>query len=518
MLPRGTILRISKLVGSSSLVMASALAAAVFSGGGASADTLGRQPMTGGMTWYNDSGNRTALAYPGAAGSAAVSPGHAQPRAHIHLTPTRPRRMGAASAIPGPLIDNGGPVQSAPRVYVDFWGWTSDPSGEQGYLTRFLSSVGGNSWLATVSQYGGGWSGDLLAGTWSDNSAIPASPSDAQIQQEAVAAANHFGTGTSVNVQIIVATPTGHSTPGFGSSFCAYHGTVGADPNVTFTDLPYLTDVGASCGEDSVNGSSGTLDGVSIVEGHELAETITDPLLNAWLDASGYEIGDKCAWTGLANITTSSGSFAVQPLWSNADNGCVLAATGGGLAVATNRDGRLEAFGTAAGGVVYHAWQWSAGGSWSGWSQLASTSGFTSVAVATNSDGRLEVFGTGAGGVVYHAWQWSAGGSWSGWSQLASDSGFTSLAVATNSDGRLEVFGTGAGGVVYHAWQWSAGGSWSGWSQLASNSGFISLAAATNSDGRLEVFAATGGATVDNDWQVTAGGSWHGWSQLSGSL
>lgn len=238
----------------------------------------------------------------------------------------RPRPRGAATSLgSGNLINHGGPVQSAPRVYVDFWDWTSDPSGEQAYLDRFLSSVGNTSWLATVNQYGGGSTGNLLAGTWSDPTPIPASPSDAQIQAEAVAAANHFGTGNSVNVQIVVATPTGHSTPGFGTQWCAYHGAVGADPNITYTDLPYMTDAGASCGEDSVNGSNGLLDGVSIVEGHELAETITDPLINAWYDSSGYEIGDKCAWIDLANITTQSGAFAVQPLWSNAISNCALA-------------------------------------------------------------------------------------------------------------------------------------------------------------------------------------------------
>ena len=119
----------------------------------------------------------------------------------------------------------------------------------------------------------------------------------------------------------MVATPTGHSTSGFGTSFCAYHGDVTEDPNITYTNLPYMTDAGGSCGEDSVNGSNGTLDGVSIVEGHELAETITDPLLNGWFNASG-EIGDLCAWTDLANLTTTTGTFPVQPLWSNAANGC----------------------------------------------------------------------------------------------------------------------------------------------------------------------------------------------------
>ena len=248
----------------------------------------------------------------------------AQPAAH--LLKTRPANV-APSVIPGPLINHGGPVENAPKVYVVYWGWGSDPSGEQAYLNRFLSSVGGTSWLSTVNQYGGGSQAGMLGGTWSDSHAVPSAPSDAQIQAEASAAATHFGTGTSANVEIVVATPSGHSTPGFGSRWCAYHGKVGARPNVTYTDLPYITDAGTNCGRGSVNGGAGLLDGVSIVEGHELAETITDPLLNAWIDAGGNEIGDKCAWYQLGNVTLNGNRFAMQPLWSNAANGCVMGAS-----------------------------------------------------------------------------------------------------------------------------------------------------------------------------------------------
>lgn len=253
----------------------------------------------------------------------------ATPRQVHNIAPVRsivprPRHGAAPASGSGNLINHGGPVENAPRVFVVFWGWTSDPSGEQPYLTRFLSSIGGTSWLSTVSQYGGGWTGNLLAGTWSDSASVPSHPSDSAIQSEAAKAAGHFGAGTSFNVEIVVATPHGHSTRGFGTQFCAYHGAVSSDPNVTYTDLPYMTDAGTSCGEDSVNGSSGLLDGVSIVEGHEMAETITDPLLNAWFDSSGFEIGDKCAWINLADITTSGGTFAMQPLWSNSAGGCVM--------------------------------------------------------------------------------------------------------------------------------------------------------------------------------------------------
>ncbi len=226
-----------------------------------------------------------------------------------------------ASSIGG-LTNHGGPVESGPRVYIDFWGWASDPFGEQPYLTGFLGSIGGTRWLSAITQYGGG-SNVNLAGTWSDPAAIPTSPSDAQIQAEAANAATHFGAGNSVNVQIIVATPTGHSTSGFGTQWCSYHGAVAADPDITYTNLPYMTDAGSSCGAGSVTGNA--LDGVSIVESHELVNTITDPLFNAWyVDGSGEEIGDMCSiFTGLEVITTPGGTFAVAKYWSNAAGMCV---------------------------------------------------------------------------------------------------------------------------------------------------------------------------------------------------
>ena len=74
---------------------------------------------------------------------------------------------------------------------------------------------------------------------------------------------------------------------------------------------------------------------ITIVGGHEFAETVTDMYPNGgWLDAAGAENADKCAWikaptAGYSrNITLSTGTFAVQSLWSNAFNsgtgGCVL--------------------------------------------------------------------------------------------------------------------------------------------------------------------------------------------------
>src|SRR5258708_13597280 len=90
-------------------------------------------------------------------------------------------------------------------------------------------------------------------------------------------------------------------------------------------------EAGASCGMNFVNTANTSLgnryfEGFSIVGGHEYAETVTDPFPSSgWLDGSGAENGDKCAWIGsgqgaAANISLGSNSFAVQSLWSNAFN------------------------------------------------------------------------------------------------------------------------------------------------------------------------------------------------------
>ena len=105
--------------------------------------------------------------------------------------------------------------------------------------------------------------------------------------------------------------------------------------------MPYVLNAGLDCGQNNVNSdAAGALDGVTIVLGHEVSETVTDPGaeasvdgkgFGAWFDYGGYENADKCAWVGafglmpassvpggLNNITGNDGQqYAVQSLWSN---------------------------------------------------------------------------------------------------------------------------------------------------------------------------------------------------------
>ena len=247
-------------------------------------------------------------------------------------------------------------VETAPKVYLVLWGrqWNKgDPSGESSLLQSFLGGVGGSSWFNSVTQYcqgvpvgttfcnGAGTpvgnQPGMLAGVWSDNAlAAPKHPTQGQLAAEAVAAAQHFGntTGASnASVQYVIATSHLHSSAGFGTQYCAYHSWTGSSVgNVAYTNLPYITDAGANCGAD-FNGL-GADAGITIVEGHEFAETATDQFPSSgWIDSSGAENGDKCAWIrsgqgAAADTTFTTGTFAVQSLWSNAfagnTGGCVL--------------------------------------------------------------------------------------------------------------------------------------------------------------------------------------------------
>jgi serine protease len=247
-------------------------------------------------------------------------------------------------------------VETAPKVYLVLWGsqWdNNDPSGEAAILNGMLGAVGGSSWLNSVTQYcqgitkgtsdctNGVKAGNptgILAGTWSDNSAAaPTHPKQSQLAAEAVAAAAHFGNtsaGNNASTQYVIATATGNSASGFGTRYCAWHSSTSSTyGTVAYTNLPYITDAGSSCGAN-FNGL-GPKAGITIVAGHELAETVTDQFPSTgWTDGSGAENGDKCAWISsgqgaTAQVTFPNGaSYPMQSLWSNAFNnntgGCVL--------------------------------------------------------------------------------------------------------------------------------------------------------------------------------------------------
>src|SRR6266446_1660644 len=258
-------------------------------------------------------------------------------------------------------IDGIGVTSGTPQVYLVFYGsqWTSggDPHGAATYLQNLFRGIGtgGEMWSGTMTQYCDGPtvprgattcnpgttphvrypSAGALAGVWFDTAApSPSSATITQLAQEAIRGAGHFGNTTAAAnryAQYVVVSPSGTHPDGFGSAnFCAWHTyTTSSHGDIAFTNMPYVTDLGASCGENFVNsGSAGLLDGFSIVNGHEYAETVTDQNpAGGWTAPSGAENGDECAWISsgqgaAANVSMGNGAYAMQSTWSNDTNAC----------------------------------------------------------------------------------------------------------------------------------------------------------------------------------------------------
>lgn len=295
-----------------------------------------------------------------------------------------PVNFGSETLSYGGGIDGIGVTSGTPKVYLVFWGsqwgtpttnasgnltFSNDPDSGAPYIQNLFKGLGtgGELWSGTMTQYCDGNvssgatscpagaahvgypTGGALAGVWYDNSAAtPSAATGNQIGAEAVRAAAHFGNTTQAAnryVQYDILSPTGADPDSYQSNgFCAWHDYTGdssltggavSSPygDIAFTNMPYVMDVGSSCGQGFVN-SPGTLDGYSIVNGHEFAETVTDQNpAGGWTNQqtlstySGQENGDECAWISsgqghAANVTTSTGSFAMQSTWSNDTNRC----------------------------------------------------------------------------------------------------------------------------------------------------------------------------------------------------
>ncbi|HEY6961029.1 MAG TPA: hypothetical protein VI408_03985 [Gaiellaceae bacterium] len=269
----------------------------------------------------------------------------------------------------------GGHVQVTPKIYIVYWGWgepgafdhttpgmpANDPDGAAARMTAFVKAMGGTNWAGVSTQYYQVVNGvtsyiqnptNVFGGVWYDDTTpIHDNLSGLELAQEAQRAVAHFGITDLDNSQIVIAQPQKYNEAGFngGVGYCAWHDYTqpstypGVQPGISFTNMPYVLNNGAGCGENSVNAGyyAGRLDGFTIVLGHEIEETITDPgaedvvngqNLGGWYDYSAYENGDKCAWVGytegiaspstvpggLNNIVGNDGKqYPVQSLWSN---------------------------------------------------------------------------------------------------------------------------------------------------------------------------------------------------------
>ena len=234
------------------------------------------------------------------------------------------------------LTYGGGAVLVKPKAYVIYWGYTTygDPNSVKPLLSNYLRVMGHSGHNNIYTQYymkSGTTTIDIknprgqLGGVWEDDTnPVPQNPTDAQVAAEAAAGVAHFGYNP--NGSYIVATPHGRSSSGFGTSYCAYHSATKVSGKVvSYTNLPYQPDAGSSCGANFISPPSdetGADEGVTIVEGHEYGESVTDPNpFSGWNSPQG-EIGDLCAWTNIQNDPFRAKSYTSQPMFDNKTAAC----------------------------------------------------------------------------------------------------------------------------------------------------------------------------------------------------
>jgi hypothetical protein len=236
----------------------------------------------------------------------------------------------------GNLQYHGGPVMPSNTNYTLYW----RPSGAPGYPPEYQSGV--NAYLEDLAHDSGGAQNvDSVATQYGDKEGHAANYSshfggalidtdpypingctaaaicltDAQIQSEIKSYVKAHGLPEDLAHEYFLLTPpevedcfdatgTECSAGATNGVYCAYHGSFSdGGSTIVYSNDPYVTgNFGCDDGEHPNNKPS---DGV--LEGglsHEHNESITDPELNAWYDASGFENGDKCR---TFNATTEYG-------------------------------------------------------------------------------------------------------------------------------------------------------------------------------------------------------------------
>jgi serine protease len=322
----------------------------------------------------------TTLPYPG---NMAYWGGHVQTNPHIYMVYWG---WGEPGAFPAGQPCTAETLVEGPTTAT----LKCDPDGAGKYMANFVYQLGGTQWAGEQTQYyqtvkdpagnpydqhitnpanqlGGIWVDDTnsITGLPKTSSSNPAGATNTytDLAAEAARAVAHFHITDLANANIVIAQPANYSDPNaLATGYCAFHDYTqpglsggiynGVTKDISYTNMPYALSINSGganvCGENAVNsGAAGKLDGFSIVLGHEIEETVTDPgaesilgsgtsttNLGGWYDAfDANENGDKCAWVGeslvggpaltqvpgaLNNITGSQGQpFAVQSLWSN---------------------------------------------------------------------------------------------------------------------------------------------------------------------------------------------------------
>jgi hypothetical protein len=133
-------------------------------------------------------------------------------------------------------------------------------------------------------------------------------------------------------VYFVLTSPDINETSGFCTQYCGWH-TANYRNNtpIKYSFIGGPSRCNGSCGGGGVtpNGDSNA-DNMASIMFHELSESVSDPLINAWSGPNG-ENGDMCAWNfgptykvgngATANVRIGNRYYLLQQMWLNANGG-----------------------------------------------------------------------------------------------------------------------------------------------------------------------------------------------------
>ena len=243
----------------------------------------------------------------------------------------------------GAILYHGGPIiQKTFRMYLIWYGvWSAS---DRAILTDFLDYEGGSGYYNINTLYTQTSPAASVSNKLSDSNPQAFDPNytfGKNLTQSTVEAVisrainvTHELPADTNGLYLVFSDQTVGASDGFCNVFCGYHSfssfiSAGKTLKYSFIPNPAHCAAGvATCATTntsvSPNGNP-AVDAMVSVVAHEVEETVTDPQLNAWFDASGEENADKCAYNygptypapggGIANIHLGARDFLIQRNW-----------------------------------------------------------------------------------------------------------------------------------------------------------------------------------------------------------
>lgn len=220
--------------------------------------------------------------------------------------------------------NNASVMLGKPNVYLI---WYGDFSGSNTIeiVTKFVTDLGGTPWYNIQTTY---WQWQTVGGlqfisnalNYGGSSADPLMAYNKSLADSSIyyIVRNAITTGQlpldANGVYLVMTAKDIKMASGFCTNYCGWH--TAASMSGIVMKYGMIGDSSTQCPRGCMSQSNvspnnnPTADAMISVVAHEIAEAVSDPRVNGWLDNTGYENCDKCAWNFKNQYTLPNGARA----------------------------------------------------------------------------------------------------------------------------------------------------------------------------------------------------------------